>query len=92
MEFEWDDTKAERNFDKHRVRFTEAATIWLDGNALEIWDPNHSEFEDRWIRLGISRFARVLIVVYIEKIEEKRVRIISARKATRSEIIQYEQR
>lgn len=90
MEFDWDSNKADRNLEKHRVRFTEAATVWLDENALEIWDPDHSEFEDRWIRIGTSHFARVLIVVYVEKIEGKRIRIISARKATRTEIRQYE--
>lgn len=89
MEFEWDDAKAERNLKKHGVRFTEAATIWLDENALEMSDPEHSESEERWIRLGVSRLARMLIVVYVEKIEGERIRIISARKAVKSEVELY---
>lgn len=89
MEFEWDDTKADRNYHKHGVRFSEAITVWLDDSALEMPDPDHSHTEERWVRMGISRNARMLIVVYVEKIEGERVRIISARKATRSEIEQY---
>lgn len=92
MEFEWDDNKAEINLKKHGVRFTEAATIWLDQNALEISDPDHSINEERWIRLGFSKSARVLVVVYVEKIEGARIRIISARKANRLEIEEYSSR
>jgi uncharacterized protein len=77
--------RAIRNFHKHGIRFMEAVTIWLDGAALEIPDPEHSIFEERWIRLGLSRSATVLVVAYVEKIENQRVRIVSARKATRSE-------
>ncbi len=89
MDFEWDDNKAESNLKKHGIRFSEAATVWFDGKALEIVDPDHSESGERWIRLGFSRSARILIVVYVEKIEGERIRIISARKATRLEIEQY---
>ena len=46
MEFEWDDKKAEANYQKHAVRFSEAATVWLDENALEIPDPEHSNHEE----------------------------------------------
>jgi uncharacterized DUF497 family protein len=55
VDFEWDDKKAVINFRKHKVRFTEAATVWLDGNALELADPDHSKEDERWVRLGISR-------------------------------------
>ena len=89
MEFEWDDTKAEINLKKHEVRFSEAATVWLDSSALEMPDPDHSQSEERWIRLGFSKEARMLIVVYVEKIEGERIRIISARKATPPESKQY---
>jgi uncharacterized DUF497 family protein len=89
MEFEWDDSKAETNFQKHGVRFSEAATIWQDEHSLEIPDPEHSKQEDRWIRLGISRNANVLVVVYVEKIEGERIRIISARRANKIEEKQY---
>jgi uncharacterized DUF497 family protein len=92
MEFEWDDGKAAANLIKHGVRFSEAATVWLDERALEIPDPEHSDLEERWIRLGMSRSARTLVVVYVEKIEGERVRLISARKATRTEAIHYSAR
>ncbi len=92
MEFEWDDNKADMNLKKHGVRFSEAVTIWLDHTALELPDPDHSSSEERWIRLGYSTQAHMLVVVYVEKIEGERVRVISARKATRSEQEQYHSR
>jgi uncharacterized DUF497 family protein len=92
VEFEWDDNKAESNLKKHGVRFHEAATIWLDENALEIPAPDHSDSEERWIRLGFSRSARLLIVAYVVRVEGERIRIISARKAVRLEIDQYHSR
>ena len=92
MDFEWDDDKAASNWKKHGVRFAEAATIWQDDNAMEMPDPEHSESEERWVRMGFSRKARVLTVVYIEKVENDRVRIISARTATRKEYEQYHMR
>jgi uncharacterized protein len=89
VDFEWDDLKAEINFRKHSVRFSEAASSWLDSNALEMPDTDHSELEERWVRIGLSHTMRVLVVVYVEKIEGERVRIISARKANRFENGQY---
>ncbi len=92
MEFEWDDTKAESNYKKHGIRFSEAVTVWLDDSALEMLDPDHSYNEERWIRMGISRIGRTLVVVYVEKIDGEKIRIISARKATRLEMAQYQAR
>ncbi len=92
MEFEWDDAKAEGNFKKHGVRFSEAVTIWLDETSVEISDIEHSSQEERWIRLGISRKANLLVVVYCEKTEDDRIRIISARPATKNESKQYNSR
>ena len=89
MEFEWDTVKAKRNLMKHGVQFSEAVTIWLDSNSLEIHDLYDSSSEERWIRIGLSRNAHVLVVVYTEMIEETLCRIISARKATRAEAKQY---
>lgn len=89
MEFEWDDSKAETNYQKHGVRFSEAAGIWTDDFAVEIPDPDHSFYEDRWIRMGLSSRGRILIVVYVEKIESEKIRIISARKATHFETRSY---
>lgn len=92
MDFEWDDVKADSNFLKHGIGFSEAATIWRDDLAAEISDPEHSLGEDRWIRIGISKSLQVIVVVYVEKIENERVRIISARKATRAETADYQWR
>ena len=89
MDFEWDDKKAESNFKKHGVRFSEAVTIWRDDGAVEMHDPEHSRNEERWIRLGYSNRAKMLVVVYCEKTEDERIRIISARKATPTEERQY---
>ena len=92
MDFEWDDDKADSNYKKHGVRFSEAATVWLDASAIEVPDPEHSQNEERWIRLGMSRKANLLVVVYCEKIEGERVRIISARTASPFESKQYNKR
>lgn len=81
LEFEWDDRKADENYRKHQVRFSEAATVWLDGAALEILDPDQEHGEERWIRMGISRCARILVVVFVERAGGTKIRIISARKA-----------
>lgn len=89
FEFEWSEEKAEANYRKHGVRFVEGETIWLDERAIEIADPDHSHNEERWLRIGLSSLARLLIVVYVEKIEGERIRIISARKATRLETANY---
>lgn len=92
MEFDWDDTKAESNFKKHGIRFSEAVTIWLDDSSVEIPDLEHSAQEERWIRMGISRKANLLVVVYCEKTEDNRIRVISARAATKLESKQYNSR
>lgn len=60
-----------------------------DENALEISDVNHSEKEERWVRLGVSSKINILCVVFVEKVDNSCIRIISARKATRSEEIEY---
>jgi len=72
MDFEWDDSKAESNFKKHQVRFSEAVTVWMDENSLEMFDPDHSKDEDRWIRLGYSTHARILGVVYCKKLRVRK--------------------
>jgi uncharacterized DUF497 family protein len=88
--FEWNRMKAMRNVLKHRVRFTEAATLFFDENAIFEPDPDHSEDEDRYIVLGRSMNTHVLIAAHVSRGE--RTRIINARKATPSERSDYEQR
>jgi uncharacterized protein len=88
--YEWDAVKARVNVKKHHVTFEEAASVFLDPSALTFWDPDHSDEEDREITIGRSRQQRVLFVAHAPR-EEGRVRIISARRATRREQRQYEE-
>ena len=90
--FEWDSRKARDNRDKHGVTFDEAATVFRDSKALSIFDPDHSETEDRWITLGISEKGRSLIVIHTFREESEgavAIRIISSRKASKQEIKTY---
>jgi uncharacterized DUF497 family protein len=87
--YEWDAVKAAANVRKHRITFEEAASVFLDPSALTFWDPDHSEEEDREITIGRSGRQRVLFVAHTAR--ESRVRIISARRATRQEERQYEE-
>lgn len=87
-EFEWDEEKAISNLKKHRVSFEEAATIFNDPRITTISDPDHSEAEERYISLGKSIFLRLLNVIHTYRNE--RIRLISARKATKAEKKTYE--
>ncbi len=89
MDFEWDTTKASKNKKKHGISFEEAKTVFLDDHALVIHDPEHSDNEERFIILGLSTIADLLIVCHCYKKKESIIRIISARKATRNESLQY---
>jgi uncharacterized DUF497 family protein len=85
--FDWDIAKAIANFEKHRVPFEEAATVFGDSNALDWEDIAHSHHEPRFKRLGLSVNRRVLLVVYTIRREHEKetIRIISARQASRRE-------
>ncbi len=85
----WDPTKAAANFKKHHISFEEAQTVLESENQLILEDDNH--FEQRFIALGYSIKANLLIVVYCYRMEDV-VRIISARKATKKERKNYEER
>jgi uncharacterized protein len=87
MDIEWDADKAVANFKKHGVRFEEAATSLLDPQALAQEDVG-SLGEARWLLIGMSASGRLLTVVYTLR-DEDRVRVISARKATRKEAEYY---
>jgi uncharacterized DUF497 family protein len=86
--YEWDPAKAATNLRKHKVAFAEAASVFLDPLALTFPDPNHSGEEDREITIGFSSKQRVLFVAHCDRGD--RIRIISTRKATRKERLQYE--
>lgn len=87
-DFEWDPRKAQSNQRKHAVHFEEAATIFLDPMALTIYDPDHSDYEDRWITLGISRNGRLLLVCHTfheMNPDSVTIHIFSSRKANKTE-------
>jgi len=87
--FEWDPDKAKKNIRIHGVSFDEASTAFKDDLSLTIYDPLHSEEEDRLILIGNSCKNRLLVIVYMER--RDRIRIISARKTTKKERKQYEE-
>ena len=90
MLFEWDEDKAEYNLRKHRVPFDEAQTVFLDDLSVTVPDTEHSQAEVRFRIVGISDQERILVVSFTERGE--RIRLISARKARRSEIKDYEEK
>ena len=92
IRFEWDDEKNRINQNKHQVSFEEASTVFEDENALVIDDPEHSEEEERFIILGFSLRANLLVVCHCWRSSESVIRIISARKATKRESLQYKGR
>jgi len=91
LRFEWDERKATTNRRKHGVSFEEARTVFLDEDALQIPDPEHSEDEDRFVMLGLSSRLRVLVVCHCDRQDDEVIRIISARKADRGERRQYDE-
>lgn len=92
IKFEWNTEKAEINIKKHGVSFEEASSVFYDDNALMRDDPDHSEEEDRFIILGLSEAANILVVCHCYRMSDEIIRIISARKATRQETNQYNER
>ena len=89
LSFEWDKNKNRMNKAKHKVSFEEAKTVFYDEKALLIPDPDHSEDEERFILLGFSAKARLLLVCHCYRKAETVIRIISARKADAQEAEQY---
>lgn len=89
IKFIWDKTKASSNERKHGVSFDEAMTVFNDENGRVIFDPDHSEDEDRFILLGLSSSLKMLVVCHCYRENDSQIRIISARKATRNETEQY---
>lgn len=89
IKFEWDENKNRINQKKHGVSFDEAKTVFYDEEALVIDDPEHSEEEERFIILGLSSRANLLVVCHCCRDSDTVIRIISARKATRTETEYY---
>ena len=89
IRFEWDRAKAALNRRRHGVSFEEAQTVFYDEHAIEFFDPDHSDREDRFIMLGVSFRLRLLVVCHCVREAQSVIRIISARKATHREAEQY---
>jgi uncharacterized DUF497 family protein len=89
MKFSWDPRKADSNLRKHGIAFDEAITVFNDPMALIFDDMVHSEEEHREIIIGFSTLRRLILVCFVERIEDT-IRIISARRATKAEISDYE--
>ena len=85
LEFEWDKNKEKTNAKKHGVSFDEARTVFYDEQAIQFFDPEHSDEEDRFILLGTSFKLKTLVVCHCFREDETKIRIISARKADSEE-------
>ena len=90
--FEWDYNKAKTNVLKHQINFEDATSVFKDKNMLSIFDDKHSQNEDRWITIGVDLKTRALVVVHtfvsVDN-ETTKIRIISARRATKKEQKMY---
>ena len=86
--FEWDFSKAKSNALKHNISFEDATEVFKDKNMISLFDEKHSQKEERWITIGLDNKTRTLVVIHtfitIDK-NNMNVRIISARKATKTE-------
>ena len=89
LRFEWDEAKNRESRRKHGISFEEARTVFYDDNAVEFYDDEHSEWEDRFLMLGVSSRLRVLMVCHCLREGGDVIRIISARKATVAEQKHY---
>ena len=92
--FEWDPEKNKKNIRKHRVSFQRASTVFRDPNQISIYDEEHSENENRWVTIGIDSGGTLRVIVHTFMPVSQtisRIRIISARKATKAEAIVYKE-
>jgi Uncharacterized protein conserved in bacteria len=89
IRFEWDENKNIINRQKHKISFQEAQTVFYDDEARVIDDPEHSGEEERFIILGLSKKTNLLVVCHCYRASETIIRIISARKATKTETKYY---
>ncbi len=89
LRIEWDEKKGKANQRKHGVSFEEARTVFYDEHAIQFYDPDHPDEEDRFILLGLSFKPQVLVVCHCFRESETLVRIISARRADKDEEREY---
>jgi len=89
IRFDWDKRKEKANVKKHGISFDEALSVFYDENAIQYFDPDHSDDEDRFILLGISFKLKVLVVCHCFRESETVIRIIAVRKADGDEEHEY---
>ena len=89
IKFDWNAAKAVTNIKKHGVSFEEAKSVFFDDFAVQFFDQENSEAEDRFLMLGMSNETRLLIVCHCERDDGNTIRVISARKATKNESKHY---
>ena len=89
IKFEWDSDKATANIKQHGVSFEEAKSVFYDDFAVQFFDEEHSTSEERFLLLGMSTGVRLLLVCHCEREEGNIIRVISARKATKTESTFY---
>ena len=85
MKIIWDEKKNHENIRKHKISFEEAETVFFDPNGKLINDPDHSDDEERFIFLGLSKMLHLLVVCHCYRENDETIRIITARKATKKE-------
>lgn len=90
LRFEWDEIKNKNNRSKHGIWFEEAQSVFDDSASRVFLDLVHSDEEDRFIIVGMSSAARLLVIVHCYRESNSIIRIISARKATKKEVKFYE--
>lgn len=90
IKFEWNEAKAAANLEKHQVSFEEARSVFFDEFGVQFFDQDHSSDEERFLMLGMSSGAKLLIVCHCEREYGAVIRIISARKATKRESAFYQ--
>jgi uncharacterized protein len=89
IRFEWHVRKATENLKKHQISFEEAQTVFYDDFAIQFFDEEHSDDEERFLMLGMSAHSKLLMVCHCERENGQVIRIISARKATKRESASY---
>ena len=90
LEFEWDTNKNKENIKKHKISFEEAKEVFYDDNAILFDDPDHSDYEERFLIIGRINNLNIYVVSHCYRENDGVIRIISARKATKNERETYE--
>ncbi len=90
IKFEWDTAKAVTNIKKHGVSFEEAKSVFFDDFAVQFFDQDNSDTEDRFLMLGMSNETNLLLICHCERDDGNTIRVISARKATKNESENYQ--